>query len=44
VQENLIDVGPCVSQRILEALSGRLEVKQGRAEVTFAASLPAAQP
>ncbi len=44
VQENLIDVGPCVSQRILEAQSGRLEVKQGRAEVTFAASLPAAQP
>jgi len=42
VQENLIDVGPCVSQRILEALSGQLEVKQGRAEVTFTAVLPAA--
>ncbi len=41
VQENLIDVGPCVSQRILEALSGQLEVKQGRAEVTFTAVLPA---
>ena len=44
VQENLIDVGPCVSQRILEAQSGRLEVKQGRAEITFAAQLPAAHP
>ncbi|HWM78449.1 MAG TPA: hypothetical protein VNS56_12785, partial [Methylomirabilota bacterium] len=44
VQENLIDVGPCVSQRILEAQGGRLEVKQGRAEVTFAAQLPAAHP
>ncbi len=43
VQENLIDVGPCVSQRILEALSGQLEVKQGRAEVTFTAVLPAAR-
>jgi len=40
VQENLIDVGPCVSQRILEAQSGHLDVKQGRAEVSFAATLP----
>ncbi len=43
VQENLIDVGPCVSQRILEAQGGRLEVKQGRAEVTFTATMPATQ-
>jgi nitrogen fixation/metabolism regulation signal transduction histidine kinase len=43
VQENLIDVGPCVSQRILEAQGGRLEVKQGRAEVTFLAQLPVAR-
>jgi signal transduction histidine kinase len=40
VQENLIDVGPCVSQRILEAQGGHLDVKQGRAEVTFTATLP----
>jgi signal transduction histidine kinase len=40
VQENLIDVGPCVSQRILEAQSGHLDVKQGRNEVTFTATLP----
>src|SRR5262249_32446387 len=33
VQENLIDVGPCVSQRILEAQGGHLEVKPGRADV-----------
>ena len=44
VQENLIDVGPCVSQRILEAQGGKLDVKQGRAEVTFAATLPVTQP
>lgn len=40
VQENLIDVGPCVSQRILEAQSGHLDVKQGRNEVSFTATLP----
>jgi hypothetical protein len=43
VQESLIDVGPCVSQRILEAQGGRLDVKQGRAEVTFSATLPTTQ-
>ena len=43
VQENLIDVGPCVSQRILEAQGGHLDVKQGRAEVTFTATLPTTQ-
>ena len=40
VQENLIDVGPCVSQRILEAQGGRLEARQGRSEVAFTALLP----
>ncbi len=40
VQENLIDVGPCVSQRILEAQGGHLDVKQGRNEVSFTATLP----
>ena len=43
VQENLIDVGPCVSQRILEAQGGHLDIKQGRAEVTFTATLPTTQ-
>ncbi len=42
VQENLIDVGPCVSQRILEGQGGRLEAKQGRGEVSFTATLPVA--
>ncbi len=42
VQENLIDVGPSVSQRIFESQGGRLEAKQGRGEVSFTASLPAA--
>lgn len=41
VQENLIDVGPSVSQRILESQGGRLEAKQARSEVSFTASLPA---
>lgn len=44
VQENLIDVGPCVSQRIIEAQGGRLEAKQARSEVSFTATLQAAQP
>jgi signal transduction histidine kinase len=42
VQEKLIDVGPSVSQRILESQGGRLEAKQSRGEVSFIASLPAA--
>ncbi|HZP35581.1 MAG TPA: GAF domain-containing protein [Methylomirabilota bacterium] len=41
VQENLLDVGPSVSQRILESQGGRLEAKQARNEVSFTASLPA---
>ena len=43
VQENLIDVGPSVSQRILESQGGRLEAKQARGEVSFTASLPASR-
>jgi len=43
VQENLIDVGPCVSQRIVEAQGGRLDAKQGRGDVSFTASLVAAK-
>jgi nitrogen-specific signal transduction histidine kinase len=42
VQENLIDVGPSVSQRILESQGGRLEARQSRGEVSFAATLPVA--
>ncbi|MBI2528451.1 MAG: GAF domain-containing protein [Candidatus Rokubacteria bacterium] len=42
VQQNLIDVGPCVSQRIVEAQGGRLQAKQGRSEVSFTAELPGA--
>jgi PAS domain S-box-containing protein len=42
VQENLIDVGPCVSQRIIEAQGGRLEARHGRSEVSFTAALPRA--
>jgi signal transduction histidine kinase/CheY-like chemotaxis protein len=44
VQENLIDVGPCVSQRIIEAQGGRLEAKPGRGEVSFTATMQVAQP
>ena len=40
VQENLIDVGPCVSQRIVEAFGGQLEARPGRHEVSFVATLP----
>ena len=43
VQESLIDVGPCVSQRIIEAHGGHLDIKQGRAEVSFTATLPVTQ-
>jgi len=42
VQENLIDVGPSVSQRIFESQGGRLEARQSRGEISFTASLPAA--
>jgi signal transduction histidine kinase len=41
VQESLIDVGPCVSQRIVEAHGGRLQARQGRHEVSFLLTLPA---
>ncbi|MEK6665519.1 MAG: GAF domain-containing protein [candidate division NC10 bacterium] len=42
VQESLIDVGPCVSQRIIEAQGGKLEARQGRGETSFVATLPVA--
>jgi polar amino acid transport system substrate-binding protein len=42
VQESLIDVGPAVSQRLVEALGGRLDMKLGRHELAFLVSLPPA--
>lgn len=42
MQESLIDVGPAVSQRLIEAQGGRLHVRQGRHEVSFQVTLPAA--
>jgi nitrogen-specific signal transduction histidine kinase len=41
VQESLIAVGPAVSQRIVEALGGQLQVRQGRHELAFLVTLPA---
>jgi C4-dicarboxylate-specific signal transduction histidine kinase len=40
VQESLIEVGPAVSQRIVESLGGRLQVRQGRHELSFFITLP----
>ena len=42
VQESLIDVGPAVSQRIVEAQGGRLTVRQGRHELSFLVDAAAA--
>ncbi|HEY3064939.1 MAG TPA: GAF domain-containing protein [Methylomirabilota bacterium] len=42
VQESLIDVGPAVSQRLVEAIGGRLRVRQGRHDLAFQVTLPAA--
>src|SRR5262249_35401671 len=42
VQESLIDVGPAVSQRLVEALGGRLGVRQTRHELSFVVSFPPA--
>lgn len=41
VQESLVDVGPAVSQRLVEALGGQLRVRQGRHELAFLIALPA---
>jgi two-component system, NtrC family, sensor histidine kinase AtoS len=41
VQEGLIDVGPAVSQRIVEAMGGHVQVRQGRHELDFLVTLPA---
>jgi signal transduction histidine kinase len=42
VQESLIDVGPAVSQRLVEALGGRLRMRQTRHELSFFVTLPSA--
>jgi C4-dicarboxylate-specific signal transduction histidine kinase len=42
VQESLIDVGPAVSQRLIEALGGRVRMRQTRHELAFLVTLPAA--
>jgi K+-sensing histidine kinase KdpD len=42
VQENLIDIGPAVSQRIVEALGGRIEVRHGAHSLVFVVGLPGA--
>lgn len=42
VEESLIDIGPAVSQRIVEALGGRLEVRHGPDDLAFVLRLPAA--
>jgi len=44
VQESLIDVGPAVSQRLVEAVGGQLTVRQGRHELHFLVTLPLAAP
>ena len=41
VQESLIDVGPAVAQRLVEALGGQLRLRQTRHELTFLVTLPA---
>jgi len=42
VQESLIDVGPAVSQRLIEAVGGHLDIRHGRNELAFVVSLPLA--
>ncbi|OGL00089.1 MAG: hypothetical protein A3E31_12405 [Candidatus Rokubacteria bacterium RIFCSPHIGHO2_12_FULL_73_22] len=42
VQESLIDVGPAVSQRLVEAVGGHLRLRHGRNELAFLLSLPPA--
>lgn len=44
VQESLVQIGPAVSQRLIAALGGRLQFRQGRHELSFLVTLPAAVP
>jgi C4-dicarboxylate-specific signal transduction histidine kinase len=43
-QEILIDLGPAVSQRVIEAQGGQLRSRPGRHEFAFVITLPAAPP
>ncbi len=43
VQQSLIEVGPAVSQRIVESQGGRLQVRQARHELALLISLPVAR-
>jgi len=40
VQQSLIDVGPAVSQRLIEAQGGRLRRREGRRDLSFLVSFP----
>ena len=40
MQESFIDVGPAVSQRLIEALGGQLKFREGRHEFAFLVTLP----
>ena len=42
VQESMIDLGPAVSQRLIEAQGGQLRLRQGRHELSFLVALPPA--
>jgi PAS domain S-box-containing protein len=42
VQESLVDVGPAVSQRLIEAQGGALTLRQGHSDVAFEVTLPLA--
>jgi polar amino acid transport system substrate-binding protein len=43
-QESLIDLGPAVSQRVIEAQGGQLRARPGRHEFAFVLTLPTAPP
>jgi len=42
VQESLLELGPAVSRRLVEAMGGQLALRRGRQEVAFQVTLPAA--
>lgn len=43
VQESLVDLGPAVGQRLVEALGGHLRFRQTRNDLSFVVTLPAAK-
>jgi polar amino acid transport system substrate-binding protein len=44
VQESLIDVGPAVSQRLIEAQGAQLQCRQARNELAFMVTFPVPRP